>query len=70
MNHEKTKVVILGDKSKHQSLIKFNDQSPEVVDFFFQILRSGFTKIKKFLSKQKNMLLSRQGRHCLVYIEK
>ena len=69
MNHEKTKVVIFDDKSKHPSLIKFNDQSPEVVDFF-QILRSGFTKIKKFLSKQKNMLLSRQGRHCLVYIEK
>ena len=68
VNHEKTKVVIFGDKSKHPSLIKFNDQPLEVVDCF-KYLGVILPKQEVFI-KPKGLLLSRQGKHCLVYIEK
>ena len=51
VNHEKSKVVIFGDKSRHSSLISFNDQPLEVVDCL-EYLGFFFTKIKKFLSNQ------------------
>lgn len=34
VNHEKSKVVMFGDKSRHSSLISFNDQPLEGVDCF------------------------------------
>ena len=67
VNHEKPKVVIFGDTPKQTSLIKFN-QPLEVVDclkYLGVVLQN-----QEVFINQKNMLLSRQGKHCLVYIEK
>ena len=69
VNHEKTKVVIFGEKSKHPSLIKFNDQPLDVVDCF-KYLGVVLPNLRRFFIRPKSMMLSRQGKHCCVYIEK
>ena len=55
VNHEKTKVVIFGDKSKHPSLITFNDQPLEVVDCF-KYLGVVLPKSRSFYQTKKHVV--------------
>ena len=55
INHEKTKVVIFRDKSKHLSLITFNDQPLEVVDCF-KYLGMVLPKSRSFYQTKKHVV--------------
>ena len=58
VNHENTKVVIFGDKSKHPSLIKFNYQPREVVGCFVVLPKSrSFYQTKKHVVEQAQKAL-------------
>ena len=66
VNSEKWKVVIFGDKSRHRNPISYKDQ-PLVVDCF-KYLGVALQKSRSFY-QSKNISWTRQGKHCLVYIE-
>ena len=55
MNSEKSKVVIFGDKSRHQSPISFNDQPLEVVDCF-KYLGVVLPKSRSFYQTKKHIV--------------
>ena len=55
VNQEKSKVVIFGDKSKHPSLIKFNDQPLQVVGCF-KYLGVVLTKPRSFYQTKKHVV--------------
>ena len=55
VNSEKTKVLILGDKSRHRSPISFNDQPLEVVDCF-KYLGVVLPKSRSFYQSKKHIV--------------
>ena len=58
----------VGDKSRYRSPISSNDQPLEVVNCF-KYIGVVLSKSRSFY-QTKNILCTRQGKHCLVYIKK